>query len=183
MIFASGCKKLLTVKTKRAIAVSCLVLQVSSHLSVMGLLKTSLLRENTSKTRKRLNGIISYFICVVHFPAKKKKKKKRQLAAYPVFHFEVKLALNVVPRWPENVENVLCFHPHSSFVQVQCCPTSTETTGTVRDGEPRTATQTFTQLLNSQLLHLVDLSIFIPPPPPPSPRHKSIFLLLLLLRA
>jgi len=58
MIFASGCKKLLTVKTKRAIAVSCLVLQVSSHLSVMGLLKTSLLRENTSKTRKRLNGNI-----------------------------------------------------------------------------------------------------------------------------
>ena len=32
---------------------------------------------------------------------------------------------------------------------VQCCFTCTETTGTVRDGEPRTATSTFTQLLSS----------------------------------
>ena len=34
-------------------------------------------------------------------------------------------------------------------VQVQCCFTSTETTRTVSDGEPRTATSTFTQLLSS----------------------------------
>ena len=32
---------------------------------------------------------------------------------------------------------------------VQCCFTSTETIVTVRDGEPRTAASTFTQLLNS----------------------------------
>ena len=31
--------------------------------------------------------------------------------------------------------------------QVQCCFTSTETTRTVRDGEPRTSTSTLTQLL------------------------------------
>ena len=32
---------------------------------------------------------------------------------------------------------------------VRCCLTSTETVRTVRDGEPRTATPTLTQLLNS----------------------------------
>ena len=32
---------------------------------------------------------------------------------------------------------------------VQCCFTSTETIRTIRDGEPRVATSTFTQLLNS----------------------------------
>ena len=34
-------------------------------------------------------------------------------------------------------------------VQVQCCFTSTETIRTIRDGEPRSATSTFTQLLSS----------------------------------
>ena len=33
--------------------------------------------------------------------------------------------------------------------EIQCCFTSTETTGTVRDGEPRTSTSTFTQRLRS----------------------------------
>ena len=32
---------------------------------------------------------------------------------------------------------------------VQCCRTSTETVRTIRDGEPRTSTSTFTQLLSS----------------------------------
>ena len=32
---------------------------------------------------------------------------------------------------------------------VQCCFTSTETVGTIRDREPRTATSTLTQLLSS----------------------------------
>ena len=35
---------------------------------------------------------------------------------------------------------------------VQCRFTSTETIGIIRDGEPRTATSTFTQLLNSVLV-------------------------------
>ena len=35
-------------------------------------------------------------------------------------------------------------------VQVQCCFTSTETTRNIKDGEPRTATWTFTQLLSSE---------------------------------
>ena len=43
--------------------------------------------------------------------------------------------------------------PHSEIsevaVQVHCRFTSTETILTVRDGEPRTATSTFTQLLSS----------------------------------
>ena len=37
-------------------------------------------------------------------------------------------------------------------VQVQCCFTSPETIRTIRDGEPRTATSTFTQLLSSELV-------------------------------
>ena len=36
-------------------------------------------------------------------------------------------------------------------VRIQCCFTSTETVRTVRDGEPRTATSTFTHLLSSAL--------------------------------
>ena len=35
------------------------------------------------------------------------------------------------------------------FTSVQCCFTSTETVRTIRDGEPRTATSTSTQLLSS----------------------------------
>ena len=35
---------------------------------------------------------------------------------------------------------------------VLCCFTCTETTGTVRDREPRMATSTFTQLLNSAVV-------------------------------
>ena len=36
--------------------------------------------------------------------------------------------------------------------QIQCCLTSTETLRTIRDGEPRTSTSTFTQVLSSELL-------------------------------
>ena len=36
---------------------------------------------------------------------------------------------------------------------VQCCFTSTETIRLIRDGEPRTATSTFTQLLSSKYVH------------------------------
>ena len=39
-----------------------------------------------------------------------------------------------------------CQHP--PFVQVQCCFTSPKTVRTARDGEPRMATSTFTQLLS-----------------------------------
>ena len=35
----------------------------------------------------------------------------------------------------------------------KCCFTSTETIRTIRDGEPRTSTSTFTQLLSSDLHH------------------------------
>ena len=38
----------------------------------------------------------------------------------------------------------------SEKATVQCCFTSTETIRTIRDGEPRTATSTFTQLLTSE---------------------------------
>ena len=50
-------------------------------------------------------------------------------------------------------------------VQVQCCFTSTETTRTIRDGEPRTAACTFTYLLSSgvilsHLVYKVTISVF-----------------------
>ena len=45
----------------------------------------------------------------------------------------------------------LDFHtaPELCWLLVQCCFTSTETVRLVRDGEPKTATSTFTQLLSS----------------------------------
>ena len=48
-------------------------------------------------------------------------------------------------------------------VQVQCCFTSTETIRTVRDWKPRTATSTFTQLLNSvgKLLLLLQMLLYV----------------------
>ena len=48
------------------------------------------------------------------------------------------------PGWPPRL-------PYSSWTlraRVQCCFTTTETIRRVRDGEPRTATSTFTQLLS-----------------------------------
>ena len=48
------------------------------------------------------------------------------------------------------------------FTSVQCCFTSTETIRSIRDGEPRTATSTFTQFLSSagSLVHERDLYPF-----------------------
>ena len=40
------------------------------------------------------------------------------------------------------------------FFLFECCLTHTETRQTVRDGEPRTTTSTFTQLLSSDLAYL-----------------------------
>ena len=40
------------------------------------------------------------------------------------------------------------------FFFFECCFTSIETTSTIKDGEPRTATSIFTQLLTSVLLML-----------------------------
>ena len=48
-------------------------------------------------------------------------------------------------------ENVSTKNSCGSTLQVQCCFTTTEAIRTIRDGEPRTATSTFTQLLSSVL--------------------------------
>ena len=58
--------------------------------------------------------------------------------------------------WGRGAQNGhLDFHTAPEFCvtkdQVQCCFTSTETIRTIRDGEPRTATSTFTQLLSSDI--------------------------------
>ena len=45
-------------------------------------------------------------------------------------------------------------------VRVQCCFTSTETIRTIRDGEPRTATLTFTQHLGSDGLQFVSVLLY-----------------------
>ena len=56
----------------------------------------------------------------------------------------------------------LDFHtaPELCEIPVQCCFTSTETVRTIRDGEPRTATSTFTRLLNSACLRTQFLVLF-----------------------
>ena len=67
-------------------------------------------------------------------------------------------------------------------VQVQCCFTSTETIRTIRDGEPRTATSTFTQLLSfvcrgiqltSVVFHSIELTT-VGSPLPPSPHPMQL---------
>ena len=39
-----------------------------------------------------------------------------------------------------------------TIINVQCCFTSAESVRTIRDGEPRTTTSTFTQLMNSGIV-------------------------------
>ena len=43
------------------------------------------------------------------------------------------------------------FNLKRTRIPVQCCFTSTETVGAIGDGEPRTSTSTFTQLLSSEI--------------------------------
>ena len=47
-------------------------------------------------------------------------------------------------------DNGLVIDTDCQTVQVQCCFTSTEAIKTIREGEPRTATSTFTKLLSSE---------------------------------
>ena len=57
-----------------------------------------------------------------------------------------------VKRFNEN-GNVACQQAHISSLFVSaCCFTTTETIRLIRDGEPRTATSTFTQFLCAQLI-------------------------------
>ena len=49
--------------------------------------------------------------------------------------------------WRQNLVTII----QVSWIQVQCCFTSTETIRTSMDAEPRTATSTFTHLLNSEI--------------------------------
>ena len=63
-------------------------------------------------------------------------------------------------------------------VRVQCCFTSTETVQTIRDGEPRRSSSTFTQLLSSEslndhALHLIPEWIHSRRRQPPS--HHLLF--------
>ena len=44
---------------------------------------------------------------------------------------------------------------------LHCCFTSTETTRIIRDGEPRTATSTFTQLLSSESSWFVQTLLYV----------------------
>ena len=53
--------------------------------------------------------------------------------------------------WPPGLSHTHL--PSSDLNRVQCCFTSTETLQTFGDGEPTTATSTFTQLLNSETLN------------------------------
>ena len=67
-------------------------------------------------------------------------------------------------------DSVLCLSFIS--VRVQCCFRSTETVQTIRDGEPRMATSTFTQILSSELFFSVHdlILLLILHPPLLSPR-------------
>ena len=58
----------------------------------------------------------------------------------------------------ESASEVLQSLKHSS---VQRCVTSTETVGTIRDGEPRTATSTFTQLHSSEVLRSNSVLLYV----------------------
>ena len=58
--------------------------------------------------------------------------------------------LHYVHRDHSGVATVGCRAVHPDIrVLVQCCLMSTETTRAIRDGEPRTATSTFTKFLSS----------------------------------
>ena len=65
-----------------------------------------------------------------------KTKSSQALLFIPVSDAEVQPSITIHD-WPRR------------RVRVQCCFTSTETIRTIREGEPRTATSTFTQFMSS----------------------------------
>ena len=74
-------------------------------------------------------------------------------AAPPSEHNKARAERRGLGVWPCTVSSaslVARARLHCSFVQ--CSFTSTETIRTIRDGEPRTSTSTFTQLLSSVCL-------------------------------
>ena len=111
---------------------------VSSSVCVRAIL---LLNENRQ--------LCSYFLLILHF-----------LLGLPSCTVSQVLVINLM--WHFSAE-LVCGHRVSSqwgvglpHVQVQCCCfTCTKTIRTIRDREPRTATSTFTQLLNSEATRYV----------------------------
>ena len=59
----------------------------------------------------------------------------------------------------DDLARLLKFETTVNFFRVHCCFTSTETTKTVRDGEPRTSTSTFTRVLSSELFGYIYIYI------------------------
>ena len=70
------------------------------------------------------------------------RHKKRLVFSLPLFLYDVSIIV-------------------VSIVRVQCCFTSTETIRRIRDGEPMSATSTFTQLLGSAFIVWYSRSLFI----------------------
>ena len=67
----------------------------------------------------------------------------------PWLSHSFKLWVFIIPNSMFIIPNSMFIIPNSMFI-IQCCFTSTATVQTLRDGEPRTATSTFTQLLSSE---------------------------------
>ena len=63
---------------------------------------------------------------------------------------------------------------------IKCCFTSTETVRAIRDGEPRTSTSIFTQLLSSD--ETGDYLLFIPMGPDPKLLSLSLSLFLIFFK-
>ena len=70
------------------------------------------------------------------------------LASAKQLGYSVICSFNSCAEKSHRVRTSSCGNPKVG-IQVQCCFASTETIRTIREGEPRTATSTFTQLLSS----------------------------------
>ena len=72
--------------------------------------------------------------------------KLQSLYVNKVFEFEFRVHPGILVSANTNPEEK---RSAMKLVRAQCCFTSIETVQTISDGEPRTATSTFTQLLSS----------------------------------
>ena len=79
-----------------------------------------------------------------------------------LLHHYIRIALTIILQnyphsksmiYPSNIHFLMDCSPNEPMSQ--CCHTSTETVRFIWDGEPRTATSTFTQLLNSESFNVV----------------------------
>jgi len=104
------------------------------------------------KTDTENISFVCLFVCFFYFPPGKNKIKKKERKKERRRERERERGGEKRQRQKNGEKEEKLPKSGTCAFQVQCCFTSTETIRTMKDGEPRTAISTFTQLLSSECL-------------------------------